>query len=174
MSVAQIKRRIDGLTPQTLCHQKEGVIDRSHHHHPVAGLGEALQRERLPADNTGDKSQHLTGDLPPVTAAEPATNGSVPLLAGERIAQHFVLQPFPQGIHHKRRGAEVHIRHPHGKEVVTPPHILHAVPLHGVGVTAVNHFIKIIFHIFMLLKELSKVRRSYIGNHINTAASHTA
>ncbi len=151
MSVFQVKRRIDHFTPHALRHQEEGMIDGRHHHHPVTGIGETLQCEGLTADNAGYKRQHLASDVPTVATTEPAANGSVPLLARRRIAQHLMLKALPQGFHHKRRRAEIHIRHPHGEEVIAPPYILHAIPFHGVGTTALYYFIKIVSHMLVFL-----------------------
>ena len=84
------------------CVTRKRMINGSHHHYPVAGIGEALQCEGLTADNAGYKSQHLASDVPTVATTEPATNGSIPFLTRRRIAQHFMFKTLPQGFHHKR------------------------------------------------------------------------
>lgn len=57
-----------------------------------------------------------------------------------------MFKTLPQGFHHKRGRAEIHIRHPHGEEVIASPYTLHTVPFHGVGTTALYYFIKIVSH----------------------------
>lgn len=146
LSVFQVERRVNHFALHALRHQEEGMINGSHHHYPVAGIGEALQCEGLTADNAGYKSQHLASDVPTVATTEPATNGSIPFLTRRRIAQHFMFKTLPQGFHHKRGRAEIHIRHPHGEEVIASPYTLHTVPFHGVGTTALYYFIKIVSH----------------------------
>lgn len=95
LSVFQVERRVNHFALHALRHQEEGMINGSHHHYPVAGIGEALQCEGLTADNAGYKSQHLASDVPTMATTEPATNGSIPFLTRRRIAQHFMFKTLP-------------------------------------------------------------------------------
>ena len=146
MPVVQIERRIDHFASQTFGYQEKRMVHRRHYHDLVARFGKALQRKCLPAYNSGNKRQHITRNIPLVALVQPTANRGIPLLTGKSISQNLVVETTAQRIHHKRRRTEIHIGHPHGKQIFTSPHILHAVPFYGVRTAAFNHFIKIILH----------------------------
>ena len=159
LPVAKFQRRIDGFTPQTLRHQEERMVDRRHHHHPVARVSEALQGKSLTTDNAGHKSQHPTVHFPLMAVVQPRTDRGIPLFASKGISQYFMFQTFAQCVHHKRRSTEVHVGHPHGEQVISSPYILYAVPLHRVGAATFYDFIKIVFHcsvLFVISEKLQK------------------
>ena len=162
MPVMQIKRRVNDFTSHTFGHQKERMVYRSHYHHLIARLGKALQGKGLSTHNTGHKRQHITRDIPLVTPAQPMANRGIPLFTGESISQNRMVETSAQSVHYKRRRTEIHIGHPHGKQITTPPYILYAVPLYGVRTAAFDHFIKIILHKVQVVLNREKDKNSHI------------
>ena len=149
--VAQVERRTHHFTLQPFGNEEKGMIDGRHHQYLVARLRKAEQGKGLSTHDTRHKRQPVGPHFPLMALLQPATDGGVPSFASRCIAQHLVLQPAAQGIHHKRWRTEVHVGHPHGRQVVVSPYILHAVPLHRIGTTTVNYFVEIINHILITL-----------------------
>ena len=150
--VAQVERRTHDLALQPFGNKEEGMVDGRHYQHTVARLRKAEQGKSLGTHNTRHKRQPIGAYLPLMALLQPAANGGIPTFTSRGISQHFMLQSMAQGIHHKRRRTKIHIGHPHSRQVVAPPNVLHTVPLHRIGAAAIYYFIEIILHFLLIYK----------------------
>ena len=131
------------LTLVGLGHQMEWMINRFLYENLVPLLRKPEQREEYTRHNTGDIAYLLWAHVKSILMSVPFTDGVEVGLVGAGIAENALLQAALNGVHHKRRRAEIHVSDPHRYDISTSADILEVLQLVTVCALAGNDFIEI-------------------------------
>ena len=126
---------------------EEGGIYRCGDHNPVAGLRHGLQHKRDSCHNARDEMQLLSLAIQAVMVLQPVTYRLPIAVLRPGIAQHLVLATVAQSVHYEIGRAEIHVRHPHRHQVVSPEKLFQGIVFHTSRTLARDDFVeKILFH----------------------------
>src|SRR5690606_19117890 len=75
---------------------------------------------------------------PSMAACEPADDGRLVAVIGNRVAVQAEFGPPHERFLHRGRAFEIHVRHPEGPHVLAPEQFQRLVPFVGAGVPPVN------------------------------------
>lgn len=145
------QRRVDDGTAQPLQGVGEAHIGGAVDQNRLAGAGQGL-------DHGADAAQNAVfiADVLPLQAGDavahllPADDAVKVGAAQLKISEIRVVQPGPDGLQHRRRGGEAHVRHPHGDpgKALLGLHPVIGDHVQGQGVPAppVQNGIEIVLH----------------------------
>ena len=123
---------------------EERRVNRCGDQYAVARLGHGLKHEGDARHDARDEMEFLFGALDKIVAGEPLPHG-LPIAFGRNgVAQHLMGTAVAQGLHDEVGGAEVHIGHPHGGEVVATKEHLQRVVFYTIGMTARDYLVEVV------------------------------
>ncbi|MDZ7747725.1 MAG: hypothetical protein U5K43_01900 [Halofilum sp. (in: g-proteobacteria)] len=134
------ERHLDALAPRPRGRLAERRVDRRERRDGVAVVTDRGTGEMDPGHEPGQPDQPLRCHVPGVVLAQHGARDLDQLLGRARVAEHAVVHARVQGIEHRRRGAEIHVRDPHRQDIA--PGV--AVPLLAGRAAAVDRGVELV------------------------------
>ena len=132
----------DGRDPSVPLHAAFKLsVYRLKDQHMVVRLCQNIQCMYDPDNNARYRNDLRRIDLPVISSLEPAGHGFIVFFVRIIISEESFLRHFHKRIRHFRHAAEIHIRNPHGDQVIDP---LDLFILDISGYIPVDHTVKVV------------------------------
>ena len=137
---------VDELPPVLADRLAEGVVDRLHDHHGIAGGGEGPHADMDRVDEAGAERDPFRVHGEAVARGIPVVERFKIIVQRVGVAEDAVVDALVELGKDLVGQAEIHVRDPHGEQIV-PPLALHAeIVFQAVGAAPVDDLVKIVFH----------------------------
>lgn len=117
-----VKQRAVAEAPSVVLHHlSKGIIDRLLDQHAVPRPGEGPHRRRKGIHHPRGFNQPIRPDLPSVMGRKPAAQRLKISGAGFAVSEYSMLRRGFHRFNHRSGCPKVHVRHPHGQDIVRHP-----------------------------------------------------